>query len=243
MSDPRVALVTGASRGIGRAVAERLAADGLHVVGTATTAAGAQGIAAALGERGHGVVLRLEEPASVEEALRRIEDWRGPPLVLVNNAGIARDGLLMRMSADAWDAVVGTNLGGVYRLTRPVLRPMTRARWGRIVNLSSVVGRMGNAGQTNYAAAKAGIEGFTRALAREVGSRGITVNAVAPGFIDTDMTSRLTEAQRNAMVEGIPLGRMGTPEDVAAVVSFLVGDDAAYITGETVHINGGLHMA
>ena len=243
MSDPRVALVTGASRGIGRAVAERLAADGLHVVGTATTEAGAQGIAAALGERGHGVVLRLEEPASVEEALRRIEDWRGPPLVLVNNAGIARDGLLMRMSADAWDAVVGTNLGGVYRLTRPVLRPMTRARWGRIVNLSSVVGRMGNAGQTNYAAAKAGIEGFTRALAREVGSRGITVNAVAPGFIDTDMTSRLTEAQRNAMVEGIPLGRMGTPEDVAAVVSFLVGDDAAYITGETVHINGGLHMA
>ena len=243
MSDPRVALVTGASRGIGRAVAERLAADGLHVVGTATTEAGAQGITAALGERGHGVVLRLEEPASVEEALRRIEDWRGPPLVLVNNAGIARDGLLMRMSADAWDAVVGTNLGGVYRLTRPVLRPMTRARWGRIVNLSSVVGRMGNAGQTNYAAAKAGIEGFTRALAREVGSRGITVNAVAPGFIDTDMTSRLTEAQRNAMVEGIPLGRMGTPEDVAAVVSFLVGDDAAYITGETVHINGGLHMA
>ncbi len=243
MSDPRVALVTGASRGIGRAVAARLAADGLHVVGTATTAAGAQGIAAALGERGHGVVLRLEEPASVEEALGRIEDWRGPPLVLVNNAGIARDGLLMRMSADAWDAVVGTNLGGVYRLTRPVLRPMTRARWGRIVNLSSVVGRMGNAGQTNYAAAKAGIEGFTRALAREVGSRGITVNAVAPGFIDTDMTSRLTEAQRNAMVEGIPLGRMGTPEDVAAVVSFLVGDDAAYITGETVHINGGLHMA
>ena len=243
MSDPRVALVTGASRGIGRAVAERLAADGLQVVGTATTEAGAQGIAAALGERGYGVVLRLEEPASVEEALGRIEDWRGPPLVLVNNAGIARDGLLMRMSADAWDAVVGTNLGGVYRLTRPVLRSMMRARWGRIVNLSSVVGRMGNAGQTNYAAAKAGIEGFTRALAREVGSRGITVNAVAPGFIDTDMTSALAQAQRDAMVEGIPLGRMGTPEDVAAVVSFLVGEDAAYITGETVHVNGGLHMA
>ena len=243
MSDPRVALVTGASRGIGRAVAERLTADGLQVVGTATTEAGAQGIAAALGERGHGVVLRLEEPASVEEALGRIEDWRGPPLVLVNNAGIARDGLLMRMSADAWDAVVGTNLGGVYRLTRPVLRSMMRARWGRIVNLSSVVGRMGNAGQTNYAAAKAGIEGFTRALAREVGSRGITVNAVAPGFIDTDMTSALAQAQRDAMVEGIPLGRMGTPEDVAAVVSFLVGEDAAYITGETVHVNGGLHMA
>ena len=243
MSEPRVALVTGASRGIGRAVAERLAADGLHVVGTATTEEGAQGIAAALGERGHGVALRLDEPASVEEALRRIEDWRGPPLVLVNNAGIARDGLLMRMSADAWDAVIGTNLGGVYRLTRPLLRAMTRARWGRIVNLSSVVGRMGNAGQTNYAAAKAGIEGFTRALAREVGSRGITVNAVAPGFIDTDMTSALAQAQRNAMVEGIPLGRMGTPEDVAAVVSFLAGDGAGYITGETVHVNGGLHMA
>ncbi len=243
MSETRVALVTGASRGIGRAVAERLAADGCFVVGTATTAAGVDTIAGMLGEQGSAVLLRLEAPASVEAAIRHVEDAAGPPLVLVNNAGIARDGLLMRLSADAWDDVVGTNLSGVYRLTRPVLRGMMRARWGRIVNLSSVVGRMGNAGQTNYAAAKAGIEGFTRALAREVGSRGITVNAVAPGFIDTDMTAALDDARRAAMVEGIPLGRMGTPADVAAVVAFLVGEEASYITGETLHVNGGLHMA
>ena len=243
MSDARVALVTGASRGIGRAIAARLAADGLHVVGTATTEEGVREIEAALGDGGSAVVLRLQDPASIEAALARIGDAWGAPLVLVNNAGIARDGLLMRMSDDAWDEVVGTNLGGVYRLTRPLLRAMMRARWGRIVNLSSVVGRMGNAGQANYAAAKAGIEGFTRALAREVASRGITVNAVAPGFIDTDMTAVLGDAQRAAMLEGIPLGRMGAPADVAGVVSFLAGDDASYITGETVHVNGGLHMA
>ena len=243
MSETRVALVTGASRGIGRAVAERLAADGCFVVGTATTEAGVDAIAALLGGRGSAVLLRLEAPESVAAAIRHVEDVAGPPLVLVNNAGIARDGLLMRLSADAWDDVVGTNLSGVYRLTRPLLRGMMRARWGRIVNLSSVVGRMGNAGQTNYAAAKAGIEGFTRALAREVGSRGITVNAVAPGFIDTDMTAALDDARRAAMVEGIPLGRMGTPADVAAAVAFLVGPEASYITGETLHVNGGLHMA
>ena len=243
MSETRVALVTGASRGIGRAVAERLAADGCFVVGTATTEAGVDAIAAMLGEQGSAVLLRLEATDSVEAAIRHVEDTAGPALVLVNNAGIARDGLLMRLSAEAWDDVVGTNLSGVYRLTRPVLRGMMRARWGRIVNLSSVVGRMGNAGQTNYAAAKAGIEGFTRALAREVGSRGITVNAVAPGFIDTDMTAALDDARRAAMVEGIPLGRMGTPADVAAVVAFLVGEEASYITGETLHVNGGLHMA
>ena len=243
MSETRVALVTGASRGIGRAVAERLAADGCFVVGTATTEAGVDAIAAMLGEQGSAVLLRLEAPDSVEAVIRHVEDTAGPALVLVNNAGIARDGLLMRLSAEAWDDVVGTNLSGVYRLTRPVLRGMMRARWGRIVNLSSVVGRMGNAGQTNYAAAKAGIEGFTRALAREVGSRGITVNAVAPGFIDTDMTAALDDARRAAMVEGIPLGRMGTPADVAAVVAFLVGEEASYITGETLHVNGGLHMA
>ena len=243
MSDVRVALVTGASRGIGRAIAARLADDGFHVVGTATTEEGVREIEAALGDGGSAVVLRLQDPASIEAALARIGDAWGAPLVLVNNAGIARDGLLMRMSDDAWDEVLGTNLGGVYRLTRPLLRAMMRARWGRIVNLSSVVGRMGNAGQANYAAAKAGIEGFTRALAREVASRGITVNAVAPGFIDTDMTAVLGDAQRAAMLEGIPLGRMGAPADVAGVVSFLAGDDASYITGETVHVNGGLHMA
>lgn len=243
MSETRVALVTGASRGIGRAVARRLAADGCFVVGTATTEAGVDAIAAMLGEQGSAVLLRLEAPDSVQAAIRHVEDTVGPALVLVNNAGIARDGLLMRLSAEAWDDVVGTNLSGVYRLTRPLLRGMMRARWGRIVNLSSVVGRMGNAGQTSYAAAKAGIEGFTRALAREVGSRGITVNAVAPGFIDTDMTAALDDTRRAAMVEGIPLGRMGTPADVAAVVAFLVGDEASYITGETLHVNGGLHMA
>ncbi len=243
MSEARVALVTGASRGIGRAIAARLVADGFHVVGTATTEEGVREIETALGDGGSAVVLRLQDPASIQAAITRIGEQWGAPLVLVNNAGIARDGLLMRMSDDAWDDVVSTNLGGVYRLTRPLLRAMMRARWGRIVNLSSVVGRMGNAGQANYAAAKAGIEGFTRALAREVASRGITVNAVAPGFIDTDMTAALGDDQRTAMLEGIPLGRMGVPADVAGVVSFLVGDDASYITGETVHVNGGLHMA
>ena len=243
MSEKRVALVTGASRGIGRAIAARLAADGFHVVGTATTADGVGEIKAALGERGSAVPLRLEDRESIQAALANIEEQCGAPLVLVNNAGITRDGLLLRMSDDAWDDVVATNLGGVYRLTRPLLRAMMRARWGRIVNLSSVVARMGNAGQANYAAAKAGIEGFTRGLAREVASRGITVNAVAPGFIDTDMTAALGDAQRAAMLEGIPLGRMGAPDDVAGVVSFLVGDDASYVTGETVHVNGGLHMA
>lgn len=242
MNDRRVALVTGASRGIGRAIASRLARDGLFVVGTATADEGADRIGAMLGENGAGVVLRLQATDSIAAALRAVEEEFGSPSVLVNNAGVTRDGLLMRMSDEAWQQVIDVNLGGIYRLTKPLLRSMMRARWGRIVNIGSVVGRMGNAGQTNYAAAKAGIEGFTRALAREVAARGITVNAVAPGFIDTDMTAELSAAQRAEMVERIPLGRVGAAEDVAAAVSFVVSDEAAYITGETLHVNGGLHM-
>ena len=239
----RVALVTGASRGIGAAIAQRLAADGLFVIGTATTAAGAEQVSAVLGEHGLGAALELRDDATIDAALARAAPGHEPPTVLVNNAGITQDNLLPRLGEDAWQAVLDTNLGGVYRLTRKLLRTMMRARWGRIVNVSSVVARMGNAGQTNYAAAKAGIEGFTRALAQEVGSRGITVNAVAPGFIETDMTANLSDATRAALTDRVALGRLGRPEDVAAVVAFLVSDAAAYVTGETVQVNGGLHMA
>ena len=245
MSDDsaRVALVTGASRGIGAAIAERLAADGFRVAGSATTEAGAQRIEDALGGAGIGVVLRLEDDASVAAAIDDVQSRCGAPAVLVNNAGITRDNLLVRMSPEQWGDVLAANLTGLYRLTRPLLRGMMRARWGRIVNLSSVVARMGNAGQSNYAAAKAGIEGFTRALAQEVGARGITVNAVAPGFIDTDMTQALSEDARAALVERIALGRIGATADVAAAVSFLASDGASYITGETLHVNGGLYSA
>ena len=239
----RVALVTGASRGIGAAIAERLAADGFRVAGTATTDEGARGIEDALGDAGIGVVLRLEDEASVTAAIDDVQSRCGAPAVLVNNAGITRDNLLVRMSPEQWGDVLAANLTGLYRLTRPLLRGMMRARWGRIINLSSVVARMGNAGQSNYAAAKAGIEGFTRALAQEMGARGITVNAVAPGFIDTDMTRALPDDARAALVERIALGRMGAAEDVAAAVSFLASDGAAYITGETLHVNGGLYSA
>ena len=239
--DRKIALVTGASRGIGKAIAARLAADGLFVVGTATSAEGAAAVADELAAGGTGVVLRLEDESVVGEAVADIQSRYGAPLVLVNNAGVTRDNLLLRMSPAQWSEVVDANLTGIFRLTKPLLRGMMRARWGRIVNLSSVVGRMGNAGQANYAATKAGIEGFTRSLAQELGSRGITVNAVAPGFIDTDMTRELTESQRQAMVDRTALGRMGRVEDVAAAVAFLVGEGAAYITGETVHVNGGLY--
>ena len=215
----------------------------MYVVGTATSAAGAQAIDAALAERGMGVALQLREPASIDAALTQLTPQPGAPLVLVNNAGLARDGLLPRMGEDAWSEVIDANLGGVYRLARRALRPMMRARWGRIVNVSSVVARMGNAGQANYAAAKAGIEGFTRALAQEVGSRGITVNAVAPGFIETDMTAALGDAAKAALVERIAVGRLGAPADVAALVSFLASEGAGYVTGETIQVNGGLHMA
>ena len=238
----RVALVTGASRGIGKAIAARLRDDGLFVVGTATSAEGAAAIGVELGADGAGVALRVDD-ADASEAAQDIASRFGAPLVLVNNAGIARDNLLLRMTPEQWETVASVNLGGLYRLTRPLLRGMMRARWGRIVNISSVVARMGNAGQTNYAAAKAGMEGFTRALAQEVGSRGITVNAVAPGFIATDMTAGLAEEQTQAMIERTALGRMGTPDDVARAVSFLASDEASYVTGETLHVNGGLFSA
>ena len=242
-ADRRIALVTGASRGIGRAVAARLARDGYFVVGSATSDEGAGRIDADLGDLGAGVVLRVDTDDAAEEGIGYFQERFGAPSVLVNNAGITRDNLLMRMTAAQWSSVVEANLSGLYRVTRPLLRAMMRQRYGRIVNLSSVVARMGNPGQTNYAATKAGIEGFTRALAQEVGSRGITVNAVAPGFIDTDMTRDLAEEQRRAMVERTAVRRMGSVEDVAAAVSFLASDAAGYITGEVLHVNGGLYAA
>jgi 3-oxoacyl-[acyl-carrier protein] reductase len=245
MSDvePRVALVTGASRGIGRAIAERLVEDGLFVAGTATSDEGADAIANILGERGCGLVMRIEDADSVAAAYQHLEAGSGMPSVIVNNAGITRDNLLARMKTEEWDGVMQTNLGGLYRVIKPALRGMMKARWGRIVNLSSVVARMGNPGQSNYVATKAGVEGFTRSLAHELASRNITVNAVAPGFIATDMTAELTEQQTTAMLERIPLGRMGSTADVAHAVAFLVSEGAGYITGETLQVNGGLYMS
>jgi 3-oxoacyl-[acyl-carrier protein] reductase len=241
----KVALVTGASRGIGRAILNRLGRDGYYVLGTATSDAGAQAIqnelaGAALDGRGYAV--RVEDSASVDVFVEQLKAEELVPLVLVNNAGITRDNLLLRMAESEWNDVINTNLSSLYRLCKPLLRGMTRARWGRIINLSSVVGRMGNAGQTNYVASKAAIEGFTRALALEVGSRNITINAVAPGFIATDMTEALSEDQKQTMLARVPLGRMGRADEVADVVAFLASDAAAYITGETIHINGGLYM-
>ena len=239
-----IALVTGASRGIGKAIADRLAAASFSVIGTATTEEGAAGIDARLNPAGGaGLVLDVSDQSSVDAALAQINTQFGAPLVLVNNAGITRDNILMRMKPEEWDSVVQTNLSSIYRLSKACLRGMTKARWGRIVTITSVVGSMGNAGQSNYAATKAGAEGFTRALAREVGSRAITVNAVAPGFIDTDMTRDLPSDNRDALLGQIPLGRLGQPDEIAETVCFLVGDGAAYITGETIHVNGGMHMA
>ena len=245
-TERKAALVTGASRGIGRAILERLGRDGLFVVGTATTEQGAATIDAHLREQhldGRGFVARVDDAGSVDSLIEWLKAESIVPLVLVNNAGVTRDNLLLRMSDDEWNDVINTNVSSLYRLCKPLLRGMTRARWGRIVNLSSVVGRMGNPGQSNYVASKAAIEGFTRALAQEVGSRNITINAVAPGFVATDMTLALTEEQKQAMLSRIPLGRMGSVEEIAHVVAFLVSDAAAYITGETIHINGGLYMA
>ena len=239
-----IALVTGASRGIGKAIADRLAAASFSVIGTATTEEGAAGIDARLNPAGGaGLVLDVSDQSSVDAALAQINTQFGAPLVLVNNAGITRDNILMRMKPEEWDSVVQTNLSSIYRLSKACLRGMTKARWGRIVTITSVVGSMGNAGQSNYAATKAGAEGFTRALAREVGSRAITVNAVAPGFIDTDMSRELPSDDRDALLGQIPLGRLGQPDEIAETVCFLVGDGAAYITGETIHVNGGMHMA
>ena len=239
------ALVTGATRGIGRAIALELGKRGARVVGTATTAAGAQVIDAYLeeaGVTGRGLVLNVAEAGAVEACFKDVEAAEGTPTILVNNAGITRDGLLMRMSADDWQAVLDTDLSAVYRTCKAVMRGMKKARKGRIVNIASVIGVMGNAGQTNYAAAKAGMIGFSKSLAREVGSRNITVNVVAPGFIFTDMTGALGEAQKTALLAQVPLGRLGSPDDIAAAVAFLCGPEAAYITGETLHVNGGMYM-
>ena len=247
MSEERkVALVTGASRGIGRAIAESLAGDGHLVVGTATSEKGADTITSYLAERGNGgcgMALDVVDADSVTAVVKTITEHFQAPLILVNNAGITRDNILMRMKHDEWDDVIQTNLSALYRVSKACLRGMTKARWGRIVNITSVIGSMGNAGQSNYAATKAGAEGFSRALARELGSRSVTVNCVAPGFIDTDMTRELPEEQRAMLLQQIPLGRLGQAEEIASLVSFLCSPSAAYISGETVHINGGLHMA
>jgi len=242
----RVALVTGASRGIGKAIAEALAAANCTVVGTATSDGGAASISAyleALGNPGCGMTLNVGDEESVSSVVKAITEQFGAPLVLINNAGITRDNILMRMKSDEWNDVIETNLSALYRVSKACLRGMTKARWGRIVNITSVVGSMGNIGQSNYAATKAGAEGFSRALARELGSRAVTVNCVAPGFIDTDMTRELPEEQRELLLGQIPLGRLGAPEEIAALVCFLCSDAAGYITGETVHANGGMYMA
>ena len=241
----QTALVTGASRGIGRAIAEALATAGAKVIGTATTAAGAEAITAWLGDAGtpgRGAVLDVADSASVEGLLASLEAAGEMPGILVNNAGITRDGLLMRMKPEDWDAVLLTDLTSVFRLSRGCIKHMIKQRQGRIVNITSVVGAMGSAGQTNYAAAKAGVIGFTKSLAKEVGSRNITVNAIAPGFIDTDMTRAVDESVRTAWMSGIPLGRLGAPEDVAAAVLYLASPSGGYLTGQTLHVNGGLHM-
>jgi 3-oxoacyl-[acyl-carrier protein] reductase len=238
----QVALVTGASRGIGAAIARSLADAGAVVVGTATSDTGAGAISDALGEGGRGLALDVSSDESVQAAIAEINDNEGAPTVVVNNAGITRDNLLLRMKPDEWDDVISTNLSGVFRVTKAVLRGMMKARAGRIINIASVIGVMGNAGQANYGAAKAGIIGFTKSLAREVGSRGITANVVAPGFIDTDMTRVLPEAQRDAMLAQVPLGRLGEPRDIAEAVTFLASPAGAYITGETLHVNGGMLM-
>jgi 3-oxoacyl-[acyl-carrier protein] reductase len=243
MLNGEVALVTGASRGIGAAIAERLSSDGARVIGTATTAEGAQRITETLAARGgRGAVLDVGDPASIEAVLADVESKEGAIAILCNNAGITRDTLLLRMKSEDWDAVIQTNLASVFRLSKAVLKGMMKARKGRIINITSVVGVTGNAGQANYAAAKAGIIGFTKSLAKEVGSRGITANCVAPGFIDTDMTRALNEAQREALNSQIPLGRLGQPADIAAAVAFLCSTDGAYISGETLHVNGGMYM-
>jgi 3-oxoacyl-[acyl-carrier protein] reductase len=240
----QVALVTGASRGIGAAIADLLAAQGAIVIGTATTAAGAEAIGARLATHGGaGRVLDVTEGASVDSLVESIAGEFGPVAILVNNAGITRDQLLLRMKDADWQDIIDTNLGSVYRTSKAVLRGMMKARHGRIVNIASVIGLTGNPGQSNYAAAKAGIIGFSKSLAREVGSRGITVNVVAPGFIDTDMTRALPEAQREALLGQIALGRLGEAGDIAQAVAFLAGPAAAYITGETLHVNGGMYMA
>jgi 3-oxoacyl-[acyl-carrier protein] reductase len=246
MLDGQTALVTGATRGIGRAIALALARAGARVIGTATTDDGAAAITAGLkaeGDRGEGLRLDFAEGAAIEAAVAGVAERAGSISILVNNAGITRDNLLLRMKDEEWDAIMDVNLKAAYRLSKAVLRGMMKARHGRIINIGSVVGVSGNAGQTNYAASKAALIGFTKSLAQEVGSRNITVNCVAPGFIDTDMTRALTEAQRAQLLERIPVGRLGLPEEVAHAVTFLASREAGYITGATLHVNGGMYMA
>ncbi|PKO24662.1 MAG: 3-oxoacyl-ACP reductase [Betaproteobacteria bacterium HGW-Betaproteobacteria-8] len=245
MLNGQIALVTGASRGIGAAIARELGKQGAVVIGTATSAPGAEQISQALQQnqiKGMGMALDVNDAAQIDQLLKAVAEQFGDVSILVNNAGITRDTLLMRMKDEDWDAVIGTNLKSVYRMSQAVIRPMMKARSGRIINISSVVGHMGNAGQTNYAAAKAGMTGFSKSLAAELGSRGITVNCVAPGFIDTDMTRELPEEQRQALLQHIPAGRLGQAEEIAAAVAFLASPAAAYITGETLHVNGGMLM-
>ncbi|MEC7367700.1 MAG: 3-oxoacyl-ACP reductase FabG [Pseudomonadota bacterium] len=237
-----LAVVTGASRGIGKAIALRLIESGHEVIGTATTQTGAESISRLLGAGGQGFVLNISTQQAISAFLDELKREQRVPQILVNNAGITKDNIALRMKPEEWQSVIDTNLSSVFHLSRGLLRGMTKARWGRIVNISSVVGSMGNPGQINYAAAKAGMEGFCRALAAEIASRNITVNAVAPGFIDTDMTKSLNESQQEELLERVPAGRLGSPEEVAGLVDYLVSEQAAYINGETIHINGGLYM-
>lgn len=244
--DGEIALVTGASRGIGQAIARELGRRGATVIGTATTEAGAEAITRSLREheiKGHGLRLDVTEPASIEATLKAMTQEFGPPSILVNNAGVARDNLLLRMKDEEWAAILDANLTSVYRMSKAVLRGMMKAQRGRIISITSIVGATGNPGQVNYAAAKAGIVGFTKSLAREIGSRNITVNTVAPGAIATDMTRDMPDAQRQALLASIPLQRLGEPQDIANAVAFLASPEAAYITGETLHVNGGMYMA
>ncbi|PHS69840.1 MAG: 3-oxoacyl-ACP reductase [Cycloclasticus sp.] len=242
MSDKTIALVTGASRGIGKAIAQQLVADGFYVIGTATSDKGASAISDYLSNSGEGMTLNVTDAESIQSVIKDIAGSVGAPTVLVNNAGITRDNLMLRMKDDEWDDIISTNLSSIFRVSKACLRGMMKNKKGRIVNIASVVGVTGNAGQANYAAAKAGVIGFGKSLAKEVGSRNITVNTVAPGFIDTDMTKALSEDQRAALLQGVPLGRLGDAEEIANAVSFLCSDKAAYITGETLHVNGGMYM-
>ncbi|MEC9413407.1 MAG: 3-oxoacyl-ACP reductase FabG [Pseudomonadota bacterium] len=244
--DGKIALVTGATRGIGKAIALSLGEQGATVIGTATSESGAATITDFLKEaniNGRGIVLNVTDADAIDNVVSTIENEFGAPEILVNNAGITRDNLLMRMKDEEWDDIINTNLTPIFKLSKRCLRAMTKARWGRIITITSVVGAMGNAGQTNYAAAKAGVIGFSKSLAREVGTRGITVNTVAPGFIDTDMTSSLPEAHKTALLEQVPVKRLGAPEEIAAAVSYLASMNAGYVTGETLHVNGGMYMS
>ncbi len=243
MSDKTVALVTGASRGIGKAIAQQLTEDGFYVVGTATSDSGAAAISEYLSKAGTGMKLNVTDADSIQSVIKEITSSVGAPTVLVNNAGITRDNLMLRMKDEEWDDIISTNLSSIFRVSKACLRGMMKNKKGRIVSIASVVGVMGNSGQANYSAAKAGIIGFSKSLAKEVGSRHITVNTVAPGFIDTDMTKELTDDQKAALIEGVPLARLGEPQEIDNAVSFLCSDKAAYITGETLHVNGGMYMA